>query len=666
MAVCPNCSTQVADGARFCPSCGSTVPQVPAGEEADPFIGKVIARNFRVESLLGTGGMGRVYKARQISLDKPVVLKVLHPHFNSDPQLVQRFQREARAASRLNHPNSISIIDFGQAEDGTLFMAMELLHGKDLFTLLQEEFPLPEERLARIMVQVCSALAEAHAQNIIHRDLKPENIMVEDRRDQKDFVKVLDFGIAKIQDPSDGDGRALTQQGMVCGTPEYMSPEQARGENLDARSDIYALGVLMYQLVTGDLPFKAETALGIVTKHITERPRSPRQTRPDLPISDEVEGIILKCMEKRADQRFQGATELGQAWKDFLEARQSAARGASSSAHTIRSGTLPQGMGQVSVAAAPAPRAISADPLPKTEASFSVSNPANAVAPPSVVKSSTMVETPARPEAPVPSNGSAAPATPAPLPQRSATDDELDAIKPRRTGLFVGLGAAALAVVAGVGFMATGSGNGTDAKPAPVAVADPPPPPKDPPPPPDKPVQKDPEPAHAKEPVAAKEPTPAAKEPTPAAKEPTPAAKDPAPAKDPVPAAKEPRPAKDPTPAREPPPPADKKAARNPPQKDPEPAAPAGGDDRAEAVREIVKRAEKRMSGGDYDEAIKLLQQARKGAPQEAVPAYLLGNAMLASGDQEGACSSWKDALRLGPKDSRAAGVKKKMGLMCH
>ena len=261
MASCPSCSTPVADGAKFCPTCGSAVPQLQT-EEGDPLLGKVIARNFRVESLLGTGGMGRVYKARQISLDKAVVLKVLHPHFNNDPQLVQRFQREARAASRLNHPNSISIIDFGQADDGTLFMAMELLHGKDLFTLLQEEFPIPEERLARIMVQVSSALAEAHDQNIIHRDLKPENIMVEDRRDQKDFVKVLDFGIAKIQDPSDENGRALTQQGMVCGTPEYMSPEQARGETLDARSDIYALGVLMYQMVTGDLPFKAETALG--------------------------------------------------------------------------------------------------------------------------------------------------------------------------------------------------------------------------------------------------------------------------------------------------------------------------------------------------------------------------------------------------------------------
>ncbi|MEW5854251.1 MAG: protein kinase, partial [Myxococcota bacterium] len=338
--LCTNCQSEVAAGARFCPNCGSTVTHTKV-EDADPLIGKVIARNFRVESLLGTGGMGRVYKARQMSLDKPVVLKILHPHFNDDQQLVQRFQREARAASRLNHPNSISIIDFGQSEDGTLFMAMELLHGRDLFTVLQEDFPLPEERLGRIMVQVCSALAEAHEQNIIHRDIKPENIMVEDRRDHKDYVKVLDFGIAKIQDPSGEEGRALTQQGMVCGTPEYMSPEQARGESLDPRSDIYALGVLMYQLVTGDIPFKAETAVGIVTKHIMEAPVPPRQARPDLNISAEVEAIILKALHKNRDQRYQTAQELAETWKAFLEhPRAAQTNNAATIAEAPRRGTM--------------------------------------------------------------------------------------------------------------------------------------------------------------------------------------------------------------------------------------------------------------------------------------------------------------------------------------
>ena len=309
LAHCVVCNTEIRDDARFCPACGAEQPrQVVAGTDADPLMGKVVARKFRIEKLLGVGGMGKVYKARQLSLDKAVVVKVLHDQFREDPQLVQRFQREAKAASRLNHPNSIQIIDFGQDEGGVVFMAMEFLQGQDLFSLLKKEGALPAERICRIMVQVCSALAEAHEQNVIHRDLKPENIMVEDRRGQRDFVKVLDFGIAKIQDP-DG-AQALTQAGMVCGTPEYMSPEQARGLQLDARSDIYALGVVMYQLAVGELPFQADTPIGIVTKHILEKPVAPRQKRADVDAT--LETIILKAMEKEAARRFNTVAEMAE------------------------------------------------------------------------------------------------------------------------------------------------------------------------------------------------------------------------------------------------------------------------------------------------------------------------------------------------------------------
>ncbi|MBI1946631.1 MAG: serine/threonine protein kinase [Deltaproteobacteria bacterium] len=288
-------------------------------------MGKVVAHKFRIEKLLGVGGMGKVYKARQLSLDKAVVVKVLHDQFREDPQLVQRFQREAKAASRLNHPNSIQIIDFGQDEGGVVFMAMEFLQGQDLFTVLKKQGALPAERIARIMVQVCSALTEAHEQNVIHRDLKPENIMVEDRRGQRDFVKVLDFGIAKIQDAADG-GQALTQAGMVCGTPEYMSPEQARGLQLDARSDIYALGVVMYQLAVGELPFTADTPIGIVTKHILEKPVPPRQRRPD--VDAQLEAIILKAMEKEAGKRYGTVAEMAEEL-EALGRTLSAARGSS-------------------------------------------------------------------------------------------------------------------------------------------------------------------------------------------------------------------------------------------------------------------------------------------------------------------------------------------------
>lgn len=318
MAQCVVCSNDVFDEARFCPSCGAEQPKAgPAGGEGDdPLIGRVIARNFKIESLLGVGGMGKVYKARQLSLDKAVVIKILHNQFRDDPQLVQRFQREARAASRLNHPNSIQVIDFGQDESDVLYMAIEYLEGRDLFNVLQEQGPFSDERLARVMIQVCSALAEAHDQHVIHRDLKPENIMVEDRRGQKDYVKVLDFGIAKIQDPQASEGQALTQAGMVCGTPEFMSPEQARGLSLDARSDLYALGVVSFQLATGELPFHADTPIGIVTKHILEEPPSPREKRPAISVA--MDALILKAMAKDPAERFQSAIEMGEAFEAVL------------------------------------------------------------------------------------------------------------------------------------------------------------------------------------------------------------------------------------------------------------------------------------------------------------------------------------------------------------
>src|SRR5262249_25694380 len=221
----------------------------------------------------------------QLSLDKPVVVKVLHRSLLADPGTVARFEREARAASRLHHPNSITVIDFGGTEDGSQYIAMELVAGKDLYQLLTSHWPLPEARVARIMGQVLSALADAHAAGVIHRDLKPENIMVEERRGEGDLVKVLDFGIAKIQESAGEQGAPLTRAGFVCGTPEYMSPEQARGAELDPRSDLYTVGVILYQLTTGALPFTAASPVALATKHLTEKPVPPRERRPDAEIS---------------------------------------------------------------------------------------------------------------------------------------------------------------------------------------------------------------------------------------------------------------------------------------------------------------------------------------------------------------------------------------------
>lgn len=266
----------------------------------DDYIGRTVARKYQIQALIGEGGMGKVYRARQVDLDKVVVLKVLRHSLLSDERTVARFRREAKAASRLNHPNSIGILDFGQTEDGALFIAMEFVPGEDLHTVLSNHGPLPERRIIRVITQVLSALSDAHSVGVIHRDLKPENIMVEQRRNDPDFVKVLDFGIAKIQD---SDGPALTRAGFVCGTPEYMSPEQARGAQLDHRSDLYAVGVILYQLVTGVLPFEADSAVGYATKHLNEEPPPPSRRRSGVRVSPGMERIILRALSKNPEER---------------------------------------------------------------------------------------------------------------------------------------------------------------------------------------------------------------------------------------------------------------------------------------------------------------------------------------------------------------------------
>jgi serine/threonine-protein kinase len=201
------------------------------------------------------------------------------------------------------------VIDFGQAEDGALYIAMEYVQGKDLHHILSREWPLAESRVIKLMSQVLSALADAHSASVVHRDLKPENIMVEQRRGEPDFVKVLDFGIAKILDGTADEGPALTRAGFVCGTPEYMSPEQARGAQLDHRSDLYAVGVIIYQLMTGMLPFDSDSAVGFATKHLTEVPLVPTKRRPEAKITPAMERLIMRALAKNPDDRPQTAEQ---------------------------------------------------------------------------------------------------------------------------------------------------------------------------------------------------------------------------------------------------------------------------------------------------------------------------------------------------------------------
>ncbi|MDF1565107.1 MAG: protein kinase [Deltaproteobacteria bacterium] len=371
MLTCPACEAQVEGSPKFCPACGSNLAVVARAGD-DPYIGKLVAGKYLVEKVLGEGGMGKVYLAVQQPLDKKVVLKVLRQALHGDASLVARFQREARAASRLTHPNSIQVTDFGQMEDGALYIAMEYLEGLDLGQLLQRDGPLPQGRLVHIMDQVLSALADAHAANIIHRDLKPENVMVVARRDDPDTVKVLDFGIAKIQDPSDSpDAVALTQQGLVCGTPEYMSPEQAKGEPLDARSDLYAIGVILFQLSTGRLPFQSDTSVGMVTKHLIEEPPPARTINPT--VTTELEALILRCMAKDPEVRPRTAVEL----RDLLNAlgqgaQYTAATSPGTAPAPIAGGTQPEPSAHAPVAPQPEGPAGSLSGLP----GMAPSNPA--------------------------------------------------------------------------------------------------------------------------------------------------------------------------------------------------------------------------------------------------------------------------------------------------
>ena len=307
---CWSCGASVSPTHRFCLRCGADTTKPPdAAPAQDELVGQTLVGKFRIERQIGYGAMGTIYKAEQVALQKAVVIKVLHRHLLGDPELIQRFHREARAASRLNHPNCVQIIDFGSLEDGSLYIAMEYIAGTDLATILEREYPLDHRRLIAITKQICVALDEAAANGVLHRDLKPENIMIEDRRTQRDHVKVVDFGIAKLEDNNPNSKRSFqTRTGIVCGTPEYMSPEQARGQKLDARSDLYALGVMLYHLVTDRLPFDAPSPIEVVTKHISELPVPPSTYRKDLPPA--FEQLILTLLEKDREKRPAGAMDV--------------------------------------------------------------------------------------------------------------------------------------------------------------------------------------------------------------------------------------------------------------------------------------------------------------------------------------------------------------------
>ncbi|HYS10185.1 MAG TPA: protein kinase [Myxococcales bacterium] len=282
-----------------------------AGAESDPLLGRVLNDRYRILEGIGRGGMGRVYKALQAPLDRVVALKVLGAGHDRDPNFYKRFFLEASVTAKLTHPNTITLYDYGRTDDGIFFIAMEYLDGRTLSQAIQSEGALAQERVIHIAQQVCRSLREAHSLGIIHRDLKPANVMLLHQQDDHDFVKVLDFGLVKFFSGVEGDqGDEITNAGTFMGSPHYIAPEQARNQGPDQRCDIYSLGVLLYHMLTAQVPFTAPAPVDIILKHLHEDPVPPSEIRDDGSISPELEQIVLRCLAKAREDRFQSMDEL--------------------------------------------------------------------------------------------------------------------------------------------------------------------------------------------------------------------------------------------------------------------------------------------------------------------------------------------------------------------
>ncbi|MGH9836034.1 MAG: SUMF1/EgtB/PvdO family nonheme iron enzyme [Blastocatellia bacterium] len=362
MTFCTNCGNKLSQGATKCEVCGSILiavnPEGPKGPEAPisgaqsnpdalktqlsnpgagadhstvtpppPPIpvaigmqsGRVLGGRYKLERCIGSGGMGEIYRARRMHIGDTVAVKVLRSDVVENEKSRQRFYREARAAAMLHHPNAVVIHDFGEDDDGTAYIVMELLVGRSLRQLLIDEGSVNALRAYGIIRQACAALDAGHRNGIVHRDIKPDNIVLLDSNDGADHVKILDFGIAKLRDKALDTlsmEQRLTNVGTIIGTPHYMAPEQCQGEEADARSDIYSVGVVLYELLTGVAPFLAKTPTGVAIKHVTEKPRPPHELNPNIP--EPVERVVLRALEKDPNTRPQTALELAREFETAL------------------------------------------------------------------------------------------------------------------------------------------------------------------------------------------------------------------------------------------------------------------------------------------------------------------------------------------------------------
>lgn len=283
----------------------------------DPFVGRTLDEKYSIEERLGAGGMGAVYRARHLSMDRPVAIKVLQQRLLDDEAARVRFQIEARAAVQLRHANAVSVTDFGQTSEGWVYIVMELLQGRTLREVLSREAPIETARAISIMLQTSDAVAAAHQAGIIHRDLKPSNILITQSADQPAVVKVLDFGIAKFAPDDDDEATTLAQTNSVIGTPRYMSPEQYGGQELTPAADVYSLGVILYEMLTGMVPFSGSTPEEIAQKHANDPPHSPREIVAAIP--EDIERIILSALEKQPSDRPANAADFRQELLDTAE-----------------------------------------------------------------------------------------------------------------------------------------------------------------------------------------------------------------------------------------------------------------------------------------------------------------------------------------------------------
>ncbi|HYP27528.1 MAG TPA: protein kinase [Blastocatellia bacterium] len=305
MNICMSCGSPVPSSDEECPRCGAV-----SRNRQDRLLGITLADKYLIEEKLGAGGMCEVYRARHVLINKPVAVKVLRPELASDPQIARRFEQEAKAASLIRHPNAIDVTDFGLARGNTPFIVMELVEGRTVGELLRQEGVFSVERTMNILRQICGALESAHAAGVIHRDIKPDNIIIAEY-EGGDWVEVCDFGVAKIQE--DVNRRAaLTGANLIIGTPRYMSPEQCEERPVDARSDIYSLGVVLYEMLAGEAPFGGNSTRQMIA-HAVETPPPLRLKRPDL--SPELEAVIMRALEKDPARRPQSAPELFQAFE---------------------------------------------------------------------------------------------------------------------------------------------------------------------------------------------------------------------------------------------------------------------------------------------------------------------------------------------------------------